>query len=110
MDKFVLPDNQDVIKKLPTSTKPFTLLYGWASWCVTCRRHNQERVKLDQLVDAGNLQLIRRLLHTDKQAWLNAIKTAGLSREQLSAFQRWDNPIEGCRIKGSPHPSMESLV
>jgi peroxiredoxin len=93
VDPFVLPNLTGTNKALSTANRPFTLVYFWASWCVPCRYHNKELVKLYQQVDQNKLQIISVSLDTDKQAWLKAVEKDGLTWEQLSDLKGWDSPI-----------------
>ncbi|CCH01551.1 alkyl hydroperoxide reductase/thiol specific antioxidant/Mal allergen [Fibrella aestuarina BUZ 2] len=88
-----LPDHTGQLQTVNTTSKPFTLLYFWASWCGPCRKHNPDLVRLYRQVDPGRLQLISVSLDTDKSAWLKAIRQDGLQWTQLSDLKGWESPV-----------------
>jgi thiol-disulfide isomerase/thioredoxin len=84
----------DAAKQLHSVIQPstYTLLNFWASWCLPCRREIPELQKLYKNFSSTELSIISISMDTNRAAWLNAIKTEGLSWMQLSDLKGWNGP------------------
>ena len=68
-----------------------TLVDFWASWCPPCRAENPVLVQTYQQYRKKNFTILSVSLDHNRAAWLNAVKTDGLTWPQVSDLQGWDN-------------------
>jgi len=71
----------------------YLFLDFWASWCKPCRAENPNLVEAYRMFKEKGLEVMSVSLDgaAQKQAWLNAIKTDGLTWLQVSDLKAWEN-------------------
>lgn len=71
----------------------YLLLDFWASSCKPCRAENPNLVEVYQRFKKQGLEMMSVSLDgmAQKKAWLNAIKTDGLTWVQVSDLKAWEN-------------------
>jgi peroxiredoxin len=71
----------------------YLFLDFWASWCKPCRAENPNLVKAYQSFKNQGLEIMSVSLDgvAQKKAWLNAIKSDGLTWVQVSDLKAWEN-------------------
>jgi len=71
----------------------YLFLDFWASWCKPCRAENPNLVKAYHRFKKQGLEIVSVSLDgmAQKKAWLNAIKTDGLTWLQVSDLKAWEN-------------------
>ena len=71
----------------------YLFLDFWASWCKPCRAENPNLVEAYRRFKEKGLEVMSVSLDgaAQKQAWLNAIKTDGLTWLQVSDLKAWEN-------------------
>jgi len=67
------------------------LIDFWASWCRPCRMENPNVVKAYNKYHSKGFDIIGVSLDKTKEAWVNAIKQDGLTWNQVSDLQFWNN-------------------
>lgn len=67
------------------------LIDFWASWCRPCRMENPNVVKAYNKYHGKGFDIIGVSLDKTKEAWVNAIKQDGLTWNQVSDLQFWNN-------------------
>jgi len=87
------PDVSGKIISLSQFKGKYVLIDFWASWCKPCRAENPNLVEQYQQFKEKGLEIIGISLDgiAQKQAWINAIKTDGLSWLQVSDLKAWQN-------------------
>jgi peroxiredoxin len=69
----------------------YVLVDFWASWCKPCRMENPNVVKAFNKFNNKNFTVFGVSLDKEKDAWVKAIKSDGLSWPQVSDLQFWNN-------------------
>ncbi len=92
---FTLNDVSGKPVKLSDFRGKYVLLDFWASWCGPCRRENPNLLKAySQYKDKGFTILGVALdKETDREKWLKAIETDGLTWPQVSDLKYWNSDV-----------------
>jgi len=69
------------------------LIDFWASWCVPCRRHNPDLVKIYQRYNSRGFEIFGVSLDYDKDMWIKAIEHDKLTWVQVSDIMHWNSPV-----------------
>ena len=90
---FTMNDVDGKPVKLSDFRGKWVLLDFWASWCKPCRRENPNLVSAYKEFSDKGFTILGVSLDKpeDKEKWLEAIKTDGLSWTQVSDLKAWDN-------------------
>lgn len=94
--EIALPNPKGKVMKLSSLKKKYILIDFWASWCGPCRKENPNLVeawkKYSKATFTGDarFEIYSVSLDNQKEAWINAIKTDGLTwKYHVSDLQGW---------------------
>lgn len=92
---FTQADVNGVPVKLSSFRGKYVLIDFWASWCGPCRQENPNVVKTYAKYKSKNFTIIGVSLDKaqGKSAWLEAIKSDGLTWTQVSDLKFWQNDV-----------------
>jgi thiol-disulfide isomerase/thioredoxin len=92
---FTQADVNGVPVKLSSFRGKYVLIDFWASWCGPCRQENPNVVKTYAKYKNKNFTIIGVSLDKaeGKSAWLDAIKSDGLTWTQVSDLKFWQNDV-----------------
>ena len=90
---FTQADVNGMPVKLSSFRGKYVLVDFWASWCGPCRQENPNVVKAYNKYKDKNFTILGVSLDKagGKSAWLNAIKSDGLTWTQVSDLKFWNN-------------------
>jgi peroxiredoxin len=81
----------------------YVLVDFWASWCGPCRKENPNVVKAFNTFKDRNFTVLGVSLDQNRDAWLQAIRTDGLTWTHVSDLQYWNNAVARLyNIQGIP--------
>ncbi|MGN6399913.1 MAG: redoxin domain-containing protein [Flavisolibacter sp.] len=88
---FTMPDTTGKPVSLSSFKGKYVLIDFWASWCGPCRAENPNVVKAYNQFKDKNFTILGVSLDKNKNAWLEAIKSDGLTWNHVSDLKYWDN-------------------
>jgi len=88
---FTMPDTTGNPVSLSSFKGKYVLVDFWASWCGPCRAENPNVVKAYNKFKDKNFTILGVSLDKNKNAWLEAIKSDGLTWNHVSDLKYWDN-------------------
>jgi peroxiredoxin len=91
--EFSQNNTEDKSVKLADFKGKYLLIDFWASWCGPCRKANSTVVEIYNKYWKNNFTILGISMDSDKDKWLEAIETDGLTWTQVSALEGWKNPI-----------------
>jgi peroxiredoxin len=95
-DKFVdftQKDSSNKIIKLSNLKGKIVLLEFWGSWCYPCREENPILEKIYKEYNSKGFEIFGVASETDKEQWIKAIKTDGLTWTNTSDLKGSDNQV-----------------
>ena len=102
--EITMPDTEGNLFSLSSLRGKYVLVDFWASWCGPCRGENPNVVKAFNKYKDKNFTVLGVSLDKKKEAWLDAIKTDGLTWKHISDLKQWDSEAQKLyQIEGIPY-------
>jgi peroxiredoxin len=101
---FTLQDTSGKTIALSSFKGKYVLVDFWASWCKPCRFENPNVVAAFNQFRDKNFTILGISLDDNKQAWLNAIHTDGLTWNHVSDLKGWESQVAAMYgVQGIPY-------
>ncbi|MCS6896156.1 MAG: AhpC/TSA family protein [Bacteroidia bacterium] len=98
-----LPDPDGKTRRLSELRGKWVLIDFWASWCRPCRIENPNVVRLYQKYHPKGFDIFGVSLDSNKDAWIQAIKSDNLSWTHVSDLRGWQSAgAQLYRVSGIP--------
>jgi len=91
--EFVLPDMNGINVRLLDFRSKIVLLDFWASWCGSCRKSNEQLIKLYEKYRSQEFEIIGISLDNNEKSWLSAIESDSLIWVNLSDLQGLNSEV-----------------
>ncbi|MBS1647070.1 MAG: AhpC/TSA family protein [Bacteroidetes bacterium] len=88
---FTMPTPEGKQLSLASFKGKVLLVDFWASWCGPCRKENPNVVAMYKKYHSKGFEILSVSLDEDKDKWLNAVKSDGLTWNHVSDLKGWDN-------------------
>ena len=101
--ELTLPDTQGHQVSLSSFKGKYLLVDFWASWCGPCRAENPNVVQAYSQFKNKNFAILGVSLDKEKDAWLEAIRSDGLTWTHVSDLKFWQSKaVEVFQFNGIP--------
>jgi peroxiredoxin len=102
--EITMPDTEGNLFSLSSLRGKYVLVDFWASWCGPCRGENPNVVKAYNKYSSKNFTVLGVSLDKKKEAWLDAIKTDGLTWKHISDLKHWGSEAQKLyQFEGIPY-------
>lgn len=99
-----LPDPDSNLVSLSSLKGNVVLIDFWAAWCGPCRKENPNIVRLYNQYKGKGFEIFGVSLDKNRNAWLNAIESDGLTWTQVSDLKFWDSDAaKTYQVKSIPY-------
>jgi len=88
-----LKDSSDKLIHTKQYRGKYTLVVGWASWCIPCRAENPELNTLYQKHKDKNFEMVGVSFDKQKEDWIKAVRKDGLLWPQLIDVKAYDGEL-----------------
>ena len=89
--EITLPDPSGNMFSLSSLKGKVVLIDFWAAWCRPCRMENPNMVRLYQTYSKYGFDILGVSMDDNKDAWLKAIQTDGLTWNHISDLKKWQS-------------------
>ncbi len=96
--EITLPGPDGTLVSLSTFRGKIVMIDFWASWCKPCRKENPNVVRLYNLYHKKGFEVFGVSLDEEKDNWIDAIKTDGLTWIHVSDLAGWKSSV--CPVYG----------
>lgn len=90
---FALPGLDGTLVELNEYKGKYVLLDFWASWCVTCKKHNKRLIPVYERLKGKGFEILGVSLDRKEEAWKRAITKRGYPWPQVSDFKGIDSEV-----------------
>ncbi len=102
--EITMPDTEGNPFSLSSLRGKYVLVDFWASWCGPCRGENPNVVNAYKKYSSKNFTILGVSLDKKKEAWIDAIKTDGLTWKHISDLKHWDSDAQKLyQFEGIPY-------